>query len=327
MYILGIDVSKDDFCVHLLHPGGQKSSSKFDNTKKGFRKLFGWLKAFGAKDILACMEATGRYGEALAKSLHDRNLKVAVANPAFVSKHKESLNQHNKTDPTDAEAIADYARCFATKLRLWQPLSPQHERLRDVQGQIAKLTKARTMFTNRGKCGLNCDEVIESNAQLVDFLDAQMEKMHALREELFEQLPELQETREIVDSVLGFGVEIASAIAAKVRMEDFKDGRQLAIFLGCSSSEWHSGKQKKRGKQRKTGDSDLRSLVRQGAVSATRCSFYRDFVQRLRKKGLKESQIITALARKMLIIAHALWRRKEPFDRFYSHPLSSNKAS
>lgn len=327
MYILGIDVSKDNFCVHLLHPGGRHFSYTFDNTNDGFKKLVGWLRELGAKDVLACMEATGRYGEALAKFLHKRKFKVVVANPAFVSKHKESLNKHNKTDPTDSEAIADYARCFESKLRLWQPLSPLQERLRDVQGQIAKLKKAKTMFTNRGKCGLNCDDVIESNAELIVFLDAQIKTMEALREELFEQLPALQEIREIVDQVPGIGVETASAIAAKIRLEDFRDGRQLAIFLGCSSSEWRSGKLKKRGKQKKTGDSDLRWLVRQGAAAALRCSFYRDFIQRLRNKGLKESQIITALARKILIIAHALWRRKEPFDRFYVHSLCSKKAS
>jgi transposase len=311
----------------LLHSSGRHHSATFDNTNKGFKNLVGWLRKLEAKDVLACMEATGRYGEALAKWLHERNFKVVVANPAFVSKHKESLNQHNKTDPTDSEAIADYARCFASRLRLWQPLSALQERLRDVQGQIAKLRKARTMFTNRGKCGLKCDEVVASNEAVIAVLDEQIEEMEASRERLFEQLPALQEIRRIFDEVPGVGIEIASGIAAKINLQDFCNGRQLAIFLGCSSSEWQSGKLKRRGKQRKTGDSDLRWLVRQGAVAALRCSFYKEFVQRLRKKGLKESQIITALARKILIIGHALWRRKEAFDRFYQHPLSSQKVS
>lgn len=326
MNILGIDISKDSFCVRLLHSSGRHHSATFDNTQKGFRSLSGWLRKNDVKDVLACMEATGRYGEALAKWLYERKFKVVVANPAFVARHKESLNQHNKTDPTDAEAIADYARCFQTNLRLWKPLSATHERLRDVQGQIAKYRKARTMLTNRGKCGLSCDEVVESNSEVVAFLDQQIEVMEALRERLFEELPELQEIRETFDQVPGVGNEIASAVAAKINLRDFRDGRQLAIFIGCSSSEWQSGKQKRRGRQKKTGDSELRWLVRQGAASALRCSFYREFVERLRKKGLKESQIITALARKILIIGHALWRKKEVFDRFYEHPLTSKNA-
>lgn len=327
MNILGIDISKDSFCVRLLHSSGRHHSSSFDNTQKGFSKLAGWLRKLEAKDVLVCMEATGRYGEALAKWLNVRNFKVVVANPAFVAKHKESLNQHNKTDPTDSEAIADYARCFHTKLRLWQPLSAAHERLRDVQGQIAKLKKARTMFINRGKCGLNCEEVVESNSKVIDVLDQQIAEMEASRDRLFEQLPELQAVREIFDQVPGVGIEIASAVAAKIKMSDFRDGRQLASFIGCSSSEWQSGKQKRRGKQKKTGDSELRWLVRQGAASALRCSFYKNFIERLRQKGLKESQIITAVARKILVIGHALWRRKEAFNRFYEHPLSTKKAS
>lgn len=327
MYILGIDISKDNFCVRLLNPNGRHFSFAFDNNNQGFKALVAWLEERDATDVLACMEATGRYGESLANWLYERNFKVVVANPSFVSKHKESLNQHNKTDPTDAEAIADYARCFSSKLRLWQPLSALQERLRDVQGQIAKLKKARTMFTNRSKCGLKCEVVVESSDEVISILDTQIEKMEAWREELFEQLPAFQEIREILVQVPGVGIEISSAIAAKIRMENFRDGRQLAMFIGCSSSEWQSGKLKRRGRQKKTGDSDLRWLVRQGAAAALRCSFYREFVERLRKKGLKESQIITALARKILIIGHALWRKKGAFDRFYEHPLRSKKAS
>lgn len=325
--ILGIDVDMTYIVVHLLLSENKHRTHTFKNCKSGFEELSAWLVRMGADVVLACMEATGRYGENLAKYLHCHGHMVVVANPAFVSRHKQSLNQHNKTDPTDAEAICDYARCFEQKLRAWEPLNPLHERLRDVLGQIYLLTKTATAFSNRGGSGLNDESVRRSNEESLAHLRTQLEEMERLRDELFAQLPLLQEIREIVDQVPGIGPEISNALAAKVNFDNFPTGRELACFVGLASSEWKSGKQKRRGKQKKVGDRHLRSLVRQGAASAMRCSFYRDFIERLKRKGLNNKQIVTALARKMLLIAHALVRNKQPFDRFYEHPLSQKKAS
>lgn len=272
------------------------------------------------------MEATGRYGEALAEYLFERDHKVVVANPAFIAAHKQSLNQHNKTDPTDAEAIADYARCFQDRLRLWEPLSPVHKRLRDVSSQIVLLRKTITAFTNKGKCGLVDEFVMESNTALVSHLQRELAKFESMREELFEQLPMLNELRHTIDEVPGIGPEIASALAVKIRFENFRSGRELACFTGSTSSEWRSGKQKKRGRQKKTGDRQLRSLLRTGAASAMRSRFYQPFVVRLRKKGLSKQQIVGAVARKMLLIAHALVRSNGHFDKFYQHPLAPKMA-
>jgi transposase len=323
--ILGIDVDMRFFVVCLLLQGKSRSR-KFKNCKSGFKELDEWLKKAGVSQILACMEATGRYGEALAEHLHFLGHKVVVANPAFISRHKESLNQHNKTDPTDAEAIADYARCFQGRLRDWEPMDPNRKRLRDVLGQIYLLRKTMTAFSNRGGCGLVDESVKNSIEQTIAHMNHQLEAMEVLRDELFDQLPALQEVREIVDQVPGIGPEISDALAAKIDFQNFPSGRELACFLGCASSEWKSGKQRKRGKQKKTGDKQLRSLLRQGASSAMRTKFYHAFVDRLRKKGLTNKQIVGALARKMLLIAHALVRTKRPFDRLYEHPLALKKA-
>lgn len=320
--IVGVDIDSRS-CVCFFE--GKRRRRKFDNNPSGFKELREWLKSQADGPFLVCMESTGRYSEPVAEYLDQHGHMVVVANPGFVSQHKESLNQHNKTDPTDAEAIGSYARCFRDKLRLWKPLDEVHKRLRDVLGQMYLLKKTITAFSNRGQCGLFDDDVISSNDQILSHLRSELATLAQLREELFEQLPKLDEVRKIVDEVPGIGPEIADSLAVHVRFEDFRNGRDLAMFLGCGSSQWASGKQKRRGKQKKTGDPQMRSLLRQGAVSAMRSSFYRPFVERLRKKGLSNGKIVGAIARKMVLIAYALWRRKEPFDRFYEHPLAKKR--
>lgn len=320
---LGIDVDMTHFVVCLLFDDQTMRKRKFENNPSGFDELDRWLKC---ERVMAVMEATGRYGERLAEHLHKRGNTVAVVNPAFVARHKQALNRQNKTDPGDAQAIADYARCFETKLRAWKPLTPVIEQLRDVQGQIMLLKKTITAFRNRGGCGLRSEPVQASNAATIEHLERQLLVLEELREQLFDSLPELREIREILCGVPGIGEEVSAALAAKIRFEDFTSGRQLAVFLGCGSSQWQSGKQRKPGKQGKAGDKAMRSLVRQGAASAMRSAYYRPFVERLRKKGLKPKQIVGAVARKILVLAHAVVRKKQHFDRFYEHPLDKRVA-
>lgn len=319
--ILGIDVDSQGFVVCLLFEGKNRIR-RFRNCKSGFDELLVWLAKAGCNQILACMEATGRYGEELAERLHRSGNSVVVANPSLIAKHRGTLNQQNKTDPKDAEVIADYARCFASNLRLWEPLSEVHKQLRDVLGQIHILKKTRTAFSNRALSGLVDETVRQSTKNMIESVTEQIAEMEILRDKLFEQLPSLQRTREILDQVPGIGPEIADALAAKITFENFPSGRELSCFLGLSSSEWKSGKQKRRGKQKKTGDPHLRSLLRQGAVAAKRSKFFRKFVENLKRKGLQDKQIVGAVARKMLLIAHALVRNKQAFDPYYKHPLA-----
>jgi len=319
--ILGIDVDKDFLVVFLMFDGGTKLN-QFNNNQTGIRSMVRWLKKLGLETVLVCLEATGRYGELVARLLYEHGHKVCVVNPAWIARHKEALNRTNKTDPKDAEAIADYARCFSSKLRLWEPLDPNRLRLRDVVGQIQLLTKTITAFSNRGACGLEFDEVNCSNSATIDYLNERLEEMNQLRERLYDSLPELNEIRELLDSVPGIGHEIADALIVKVNFQDFESGRQLASYLGCASSEWKSGKQERKGKQKKTGDRGLRSLIRQGAASGLKSHFFHSFVQRLRNKGLSNGQIVGAIARKMLLIAHAVVRKKTYFDPLYLNPLA-----
>jgi len=319
--ILGIDVDKEFLVVFLLANGGTREH-RFKNNKTGIDSMVRWFKTHGLEKVLVCLEATGRYGELVAETLFNLGHQVCVVNPAWISKHKEALNRTNKTDPLDAEAIADFARCFSHKLRLWEPLDPNRLALRDVVGQIHLLIKSITAFSNRGSCGLEFDEVARSNTDTIRVLRDQLKNMMQLREQLYDSLPTLSETRELLDGVSCIGPEIADALIVKVDFHRFKSGRQLACFLGCGSSEWKSGKQQKRGKQKKTGDRGLRALIRQGASAGLRSRFFRPFVERLRQKGLSNGQIVGAIARKMIMIAFAVVRHKRPFDPLYLHPLS-----
>jgi len=124
---LGIDISKDKIDVTLLE-SSKSQSAIFSNDLSGFKTLRRWLRRRGVKQLHACMEATGRYGDELAFYLFEQDFQVSVVNPARIKKYAESKLQRNKTDKIDGRLIADF--CATQKPPLW---SPPPEEIRILQ--------------------------------------------------------------------------------------------------------------------------------------------------------------------------------------------------
>ena len=121
-FYLGIDISKEQFDV-CLTDGQESWSGQFDNQSKGFGQLSKWLKKRKVKQMHACLEATGRYGEAVAMYMHERGYPVSLINPARIKAYGDSQLKRNKTDQEDAKVIAHF--CATQKPGLWTPPAPE----------------------------------------------------------------------------------------------------------------------------------------------------------------------------------------------------------
>jgi len=78
--VLGIDVSKKTLDVALIFDN-RTFSKQFRNSAEGFKLLAVWLASLQIKQVHACLEATGVYGEAVALFLHGCGHLVSVVNP------------------------------------------------------------------------------------------------------------------------------------------------------------------------------------------------------------------------------------------------------
>ncbi len=78
--VLGIDVSKRTLDVALIFEA-RTLCKQFKNSTDGFRSLADWLASLEIKQVHACLEATGIYGEAVALFLHECGHLVSVVNP------------------------------------------------------------------------------------------------------------------------------------------------------------------------------------------------------------------------------------------------------
>lgn len=128
MFYVGIDVSKDKLDVCLLGEDRALSAS-FANQKSGWHGLVNWLKKrHAAQPVRICLEATGRYSDAVTAFLYQQGYEVGVVNPARIKGYATSRLSRNKTDQVDAALIADFCRAQSADLALWTPPNPaQHE--------------------------------------------------------------------------------------------------------------------------------------------------------------------------------------------------------
>ncbi|MBQ9259587.1 MAG: transposase [Neisseriaceae bacterium] len=123
---VGIDIAKNKFDIAILTKNNQFKHKVFAKNKQGFDEFYQWIMKFSGKK-LSIMETTNVFYKDLADFLYDKQLSVVVINPKTMPNFANCLNLLNKTDKSDAKALAEYARMQADKLRLYEP-KPEIER-------------------------------------------------------------------------------------------------------------------------------------------------------------------------------------------------------
>jgi transposase len=109
---VGIDIAATPFTAAWLRPTEAPSpATSFPQSPAGFTALQQQLQATGSAPAatLVVVEATSSYWVALAVTLHAAGYGVSVVNPAKVHHYAQSLPRRSKTDPLDAQVLAQFA--------------------------------------------------------------------------------------------------------------------------------------------------------------------------------------------------------------------------
>lgn len=317
--ILGIDIAKEKFDVALYKDKQRISTGQFANNPAGFKKLSQWLKNKSTGQVWACMEATGRYGDALALYLHQTGHQVSMVNPARIKKYAESQLQRNKTDKLDAQVIADF--CRTQEPRLWTPPAPEKRELQEMVRRLSALTKEQTRERNRLKSGIESEVVKGSIAVNLEFLDAQIAQLEKQIQSHIDQHPDLKRDRELLISIQGIGPKTAAIILGELPdVENFDHSGQAVAYTGLSPRHHDSGSSvHKRSKLTKTGNQNLKTALYFPALSAIRHNpIVKALALRLEEKGKEKMVIVGAAMRKLIQLAYGVLKSGQPFDPNYA---------
>jgi len=302
---VGIDVSKRslDGCCR---PG---STFQHDNTPDGIAAV---VKLLAARTVtLVVVEATGGLEAPLVRALQRADIPVAVVNPRQARDFAKASGRLAKTDAIDAEALAHFAEAIRPEPRL---LSDEQTQLLDAlvtrRGQLIAM---RTMEQNRlGSC---FDDRMRADIQAhIDWLNGRLDHTDRDLAEAVRNNPAWQARDRLLQSIPGIGKVVSQTLLAALPELGALASRPLTALVGLAPFADDSGS--RRGKRRIFGGrAEVRAKLYMAALTASRSNgALGAFYQRLVAAGKAAKVALVALARKLLTIANAVARTRQPYD-------------
>ena len=312
--IVGIDIAKDKFDVCLLNEAGEARQATFANNKQGVNQLHHWLKKQGAKQAQVCLEATGIYGDLVAETLHSRNYRVSVVNPARIKAYADSQMRRNKTDALDAALIADY--CRTQQPEPWTPPPPELKELRTLIRHLDDLKQEKQRASNRLDVQNSSEAVIQHLQAQLELLEEQIQHTLCLIHDHIDRYPDLKRQRDLLDSIPGIGDLTASYLMAELGdIRRFQDVGEVVAFVGLNPRQHQSGKKQTTHGISRMGRAVLRAALYMPAIVAKRCNpRLQVWANQLSQRGLTGKQVIVALMRKLVHLAYGILKSGRAFD-------------
>jgi transposase len=325
-HILGIDISKEKFDVHLrlLVASEQHQVATFTNQTKGFKALRRWLEQHGLAHegcLHACMESTSRYGDALASFLYEEGFLVSMVNPRRTRHYADSQLTRTVNDTVDARIIADFCASQRHKLAQWEPLSPAHRQLRDLTRARQALVEDRDRFANmlETAAGLARKTFLKQVRQL----ERQIKDMERAIKQFLPLTEEFQKQVELAESVPGVGLITAATVLAELPpIKKLSQANKAVALFGLDTIQKTSGTSvKTRARLSRMGSRRGRRALYMPALTAMRFNpVIKKLVERLRAKGHKGNYLVVAAMRKLLRLIYGVVKQGKPFDPHWSNP-------
>ncbi len=320
---LGIDVSKDKLDVALL-AGDKVRFYQVPNNPSGYARLGQWLHSAQARDLHACLEATGQYGEGIATYLFAQGYAVSVVNPARIKAYATSKLRRFKSDKGDAELIAVY--CQKESPALWSPPEGGLRELQYLVRHLDDLKSMRQQERNRLQSGVSSQRVRDDLEAHLVFLDEQIDRLTRDIKKHLDQHPDLKEQKDLLKSIPGIGELTAAVLLGEIGdLRSFESPRQLAAYAGLAPQQHDSGiSVHRRPRLAKTGNPHLRKALYMPAVVARKHNpLMAALSDRMLKTGHCAMAIIGAIMRKLLHLAYGVIKTRKPFDPLHAQSVSA----
>jgi len=308
---IGIDVGKSELVTCIRHSNGAAEPPvAFANSSIGFRKFVVHLTNQKVQsDTPILLESTGPYHWNIARYLADEGYLSKVVNPLHTKQIARYSIRKRKTDKIDAGQLAflasqnyGYAFVETKEIARKKALVRHYWKLKSVIGNLSK--HERYLKQHRGI----------TRATVTPYLIA---KCESLKEKIIQDW-ENGNNLKYLDSIPGITPFLGATILAELApLERFQRTEQIIAFAGLDPSvKQTGGKSGTHGKLSKRGSRVLRTTLYLAAFGAFNRSL-RPLYDTYRKRGLRHSETLCIIARKILRIAVALLKKRRMFDPKY----------
>lgn len=318
-YYIGIDIGKSTLDVYI--PKGDIFCS-YENNKRGINQLYGKLKKVYPKElgnIVFIYETTGSYSHLLARSCAQKETRVYMVRPRQSSNFAKAVGNRNKTDKIDAKMLASMHVVFKDEEPEVPVIDETAEKIRTLMSYYKHLQKERVAATN-------FLESLKAKGETGSIVKKLEKRILTIREEetqIIEEIKSIIKADQVysdgfanISSIVGIG-DVA-AITLLYLFINYPDAsrKQITALTGLDPIIIESGTSvRKKSKISKQGHRLTRNLLFMPAmVAARRNEEMKAFYEKLKANGKHTTQAQVAVMRKLLLVAHSLYKNNTTYD-------------
>jgi transposase len=325
---VGVDIAATTFTVSWLRADGAPSAAQtFPQTPAGFTAVQHLLQTTGVTPATTrvVLEATRSYWVALAVALHQAGDAVSLVNPAKVHNYAKSLPRRGKSDPLDAQLLAQFAA--ERQPDLWTPPPTIYHELRQRlvarDGLLEMPGTPRVQARNQRPALQQWPVVVPAVQQQIEHLIAEVAAQIALLDAAIARVlvdSAWAVSAERLHSIPGIGLLTAAWIlVATVNFSTCASAEAAVCYAGLNPLPRDSGSSiRGRPQIGHGGNGRLRTALYMATLSAAQHHpVIKTFYTRLRAAGKPMKGARCAAARKLLHLAFAVVTKEQRFDPAY----------
>jgi transposase len=316
---IGIDVSKATLQVYI--PVKDENIS-IDNNKKALISLYSKLKKYYKKDIsnlVFIFEPTGSYSALLKRFCADKSIYAFIINPRQSVNFAKALDNRSKSDIIDAKMLYKFHVMLNDSDITVPILNNAQEDLSEMLTYYKFLQKQRVGFSNH----LEALSSKDGSSYIIKELDKEIKQLKSQEEKMILKMKSLILSDKImiqkfenITSIVGIGDKAAIALIHLFISYPDANRQEIVALSGLDAIENTSGTSvQRRTRISKKGSAIYRSMLFMPVLSAIKSNPYMKlFYDRLKSNGKHSTSAQIAVMRKMILIAHSLFKNDIKFN-------------
>jgi len=298
---VGIDIGKTFFVV-AIH--GEENTYKYDNDLAGINRFLKDLKK--RKNALCILETTGGYEMRVLLTLCELGVATHRAHAGKVKHFIQSYGNRAKTDQLDAASLALYGYERGERLELFTARSKKALALFELVQRRNDLKQILVAEKNRLKSPRSdLVQIQNSYEEMIEVITKQMKAVTEEINKIIETDCTMKAKKAVLKAIPGIGDIVANELLVLLPELGTLTRRKIASLSGLAPRANDSG-QFKGYRSIGNGRCGIKSVLFLSAMAARNSnSSLKAFYNSLIAKGKKKMVALTALMRKIIVIANA----------------------
>jgi transposase len=319
MYSIGLDISKSLISVHVPL---NSLDLEIENSAKGLKSFYSKLKKLYKKElekIVFVYEPTGSYSSLITKFCANKNIKAFAINPKQSSNFAKALGYRSKSDKIDAKMLSlsiSVAKPNEIKIPV---INKTAEDIKELMSYYMFTVKQRVAMQNH----YEALRVKDGNNYALKDLKKRVKQMKQKEDEIIQKIDEiikeddkLLENYENIKTIPGIGTITAIVLLHLFIKYPKANQKQIVSLVGLDPVIKESGTSlNAKPKISKSGSRLYRGVLFMPTMVAINYNEQmRAFYDRLKSNGKHSTVAQIAVMRKLVVIAHSLYKNNMSYD-------------